>query len=489
MHKQTIHQRLEGHPPIVMLGVPFDNVTTAETICLIEEMIRSGRPHYLATANVDFLVQASRDVELRRILLDAHLVLCDGTPLVWASKILGNPLPERVAGSDLIPILLQVAAERGFRPFFLGATPEVAARAVKLVSEHYPGIQIAGHYSPPFNKLIEMDHEAITQRIREAKPDMLFVGFGCPKQEKWIAMHYQSLGVPVSVGVGATIDFLAGHVRRAPRWMQKSGTEWIFRLLQEPGRLLKRYSTDLRYFSVAIVKQWWKLRYRQQSSEAPRTVEVQETKSWKLLSPSTRLDAQTVQQTSRIWEEALLRHQFCFIDLSRVEFIDSTGIGLLVKVQKQARKHHRHLVLINASETVIRSLELMKLRDFFLHAPDLSTAQHLMEPANQMKPVILGNSPHAVLPALFWQGECVAANAHEFWELTRSQIMARSEMGADLAIDLTNLKFIDSSGLSVMLRARKFAQAQGIQLVFAAPGELVLNVLKLAQLEEYLVKK
>src|SRR5437867_4077472 len=118
-------------PPIAILGVPFDNVTIAQTIQLIEEMVASGRPHYLVTANVDFLVQAQVDVELRRILFDAHLVLCDGTPLVWASRLLGNPLPERVAGSDLVPLLIRVAAEKGYRLFFLGATPESSSKAVE----------------------------------------------------------------------------------------------------------------------------------------------------------------------------------------------------------------------------------------------------------------------------------------------------------------------------------------------------------------------
>ena len=107
-------------PPIAILGVPFDNVTTAETIDLIEQMVTSRRPHYLATANVDFLVQALHDVELRRILLDAHLVLCDGTPLVWASRLLGNPLPERVAGSDLVPLIIQIAAKKKTPHFFPG---------------------------------------------------------------------------------------------------------------------------------------------------------------------------------------------------------------------------------------------------------------------------------------------------------------------------------------------------------------------------------
>src|SRR5882672_2502311 len=222
------------NPPIAMLGVPFDNVTTTEAMELIERMIASRRPHYLITANVDFLVQAREDVELRRIFFDADLVLCDGTPLLWASRLLGNPLPERVAGADLVPLLIRLAAERGYRLFLLGATPASSSQAVAKLTAAYPNLIIAGHYSPPFNKLLEMDHEEIARRIREAKPDLLFVSFGCPKQEKWIAMHYRALGVPVAAGVGATIDFLAGNFKRAPVWMRRSGFEWVYRMAQEP---------------------------------------------------------------------------------------------------------------------------------------------------------------------------------------------------------------------------------------------------------------
>src|SRR5688500_4119927 len=260
--------------PIAILGVRFDNVSTAETLRIIDDMVASKRPHYLVTANVDFLVQAAEDVELRRILFDAHLVHCDGTPLVWSSKLLGNPLPERVAGSDLVPMLLGVAAEKGYRPFFLGASQESIEAAVARAKHQFPKLEFAGYYSPPYNKLLEMDHDAIRDRILAAKPDLLFVGFGCPKQEKWINMHYRSLGVPVSVGVGGTIDFLAGRLARAPRWMQKSGTEWIFRLAQEPKRLLRRYAKDLWHFSGAIAAQCWRLRSRKRSTKLQSPAEA-----------------------------------------------------------------------------------------------------------------------------------------------------------------------------------------------------------------------
>lgn len=245
----------EQRKQVRLMNVPFDVVTMPQTLERIGSMIESKQPHYLATANVDFLVQARSDLELRRILDDAHLVVCDGTPLIWLAKLLRRPLPERVAGSDLVPQLLGRAEREGWRVFFLGGEAHALSQAVSNVQAKHPNIQIAGSYSPPFAPLDRMDHEGICERVREAKPDVLLVSFGCPKQEKWIARNFTSLEVPVCIGVGATIDFLAGTMKRAPRWMRDAGMEWIFRLAQEPRRLLKRYSTGLVVFGLGSIRE------------------------------------------------------------------------------------------------------------------------------------------------------------------------------------------------------------------------------------------
>ncbi len=226
----TRDRRAKASLPAVLLGVGLDAVTTGQALERIEQMIESGRPHYIATANVDFLVQSLRDMELRRVLLDAPLVLCDGTPLVWASRWLGQWLPERVAGADLMPDIIGLAARKGYRLFFLGAAPQTNDLAVAEVRRRFPEAIIAGHYSPPFKPLLEMDFEDMTRRVRAARPDLLFVAFGCPKAEKWMAMCCQSLNVPVSIGVGGTLDFLAGRLKRAPLWVRRSGLEWWYRL-------------------------------------------------------------------------------------------------------------------------------------------------------------------------------------------------------------------------------------------------------------------
>ncbi len=245
---------------VAILGVPFHQTTLAGAVESIDGMVARGGSHYVVTPNVDFLVKARRDPELRSILVHADLVLCDGKPIVWASHFLSGILPSRVAGSDLIPLLLQRGAEKGWRIFLLGGSPAVAAEAARRIASTHPELRDVSHYSPPFRPLAEMDNEGIFARIRAARPDIMLVCFGCPKQEKWISRNLRQLDVPVMIAAGATVDFLAGSMARAPAWMQRSGTEWVFRLLQEPRRLVRRYVDDIVHFIPAVLRQRWSQR-------------------------------------------------------------------------------------------------------------------------------------------------------------------------------------------------------------------------------------
>jgi N-acetylglucosaminyldiphosphoundecaprenol N-acetyl-beta-D-mannosaminyltransferase len=182
--------------------------------------------------------------DLRGINERAAFILADGKPLVWASRMQGSPLPERVAGSDLIFHLCEEAAREGFRVFLLGGPPGVAEEASRRLVDRYPGLRIVGTECPPFRQPTPEEEEALVDRIRAARPDLLFVAFGQPKGERWIVRHLDRLGVPVSVQIGASLDFAAGRVRRAPRWMQRTGLEWAFRLWLEPRRLAGRYARN-----------------------------------------------------------------------------------------------------------------------------------------------------------------------------------------------------------------------------------------------------
>ena len=470
--------------PIAILGVPFDNVTTTETLAIIEEMIASRQPHCAATANVDFVVQALEDVELRRILFDMHLVLADGMPIVWASKFLGNPLPERVTGSGLIPRLLAEAETKGWRVFFLGGTDESVAKAAANTRAKHPQLQLVGAYSPPFKPLLEMDHADILRRIREAKPDILLVAFGCPKQEKWINMHYRSAGVPFSVGVGATIDFLAGTFKRAPEWMQKTGTEWIFRMLQEPQRLVKRYGKDLWVFGRVILQQWWYLRLRKRPpGPAPRPVVSPDLPGSSVIQAPVCLSAAEVQQFRAEWL-ATLEKSHVILDLSGTTATDSTGIGLLIRLRKRGRELGRGFVLVAPGPQIQASMKLMHLQDFFAVEPSLAEARLRVKTETAGTQLSVRTLADAMV--IHWQGDVTAETAGDLDTRTQAQLK-KLRPAQRVLVDLEKVAFVDSTGVGLMVRLRKASLRQNVSLLFSHPNENVRNVLRCVKVEEFLL--
>lgn len=366
--------------PIAILGVPFDALTLDEAVERIARMVNARLPCYVVTPNVDFLVRSRQDADLRRILLEADLVLCDGMPLVWASRWLGNRLPERVAGADLTPHLLAQAECEGHSIYLLGASFESNEGAVAHIESAYPNLKIAGHYSPPFRRLEDMDNEAIIHRVRATKPDIVLVSLGCPKQEKWIAAHYRSMGAPVCIGVGATIDFLAGRMQRAPVWMQKCGLECVFRALQEPRRLLGRYARDFFYFGPAILKQCWRLRCGSQRSRKSACVSITTDSQVPrcFLSVTGRLDRSSIESSEEVWKTLRDEEIDCVVDLSLIEYIDCTGAALLWELRKKRIKAGHGLSLLPPAQNVVAALVAMGVMQTLL-APHITSAIDLTE--------------------------------------------------------------------------------------------------------------
>ncbi len=237
---------------ITMMGCQMDNLTMEETLDRVEGFIASGRPHQHVVVNVDKLVKASRDDQLRRIINDCALVNVDGMPVVWASRLLGKPLKERVAGIDLFEALMQRAARKGWRVFLLGAREEVVAGVKRTYEHKYCGLTVAGYR----NGYWSGDEEAgVVQQITEAKADLLFVAISSPKKEQFLGQYQEHMKIPFAMGVGGTFDVAVGRVRRAPLWMQKSGLEWFYRFLQEPRRMFRRYFIDDMAFVWLFVKE------------------------------------------------------------------------------------------------------------------------------------------------------------------------------------------------------------------------------------------
>ncbi len=261
MNDSTAAKRTESDfpVPIDLLGVPFHAVDFEQAVQLLLRLAKGEKPSYAVTANVDHVVRFSRCPDVRPLYTEADLVVADGMPLIWASRLLRTPLPCRVAGSDLFPRLCGEAADAGLSVFLLGGAPGAAQRALDVLTKQHPALRVAGTYCPDYGFENDPDELArINETIRHASPDILFVGLGSPKQERWIAANRNKCGARLSIGVGISFSFVSGDVTRAPRWLQRLGLEWFHRLLQEPGRLWKRYLVHDLPFVWLVGKAWWR---------------------------------------------------------------------------------------------------------------------------------------------------------------------------------------------------------------------------------------
>jgi N-acetylglucosaminyldiphosphoundecaprenol N-acetyl-beta-D-mannosaminyltransferase len=221
------------YPTSTILGVRVDNVNYDQALSLIEGFVVSGTPHQVVTVNPEFIVAAQSDDEFRNILNVSSLALPDGVGLLWAARFLGHPIQERVTGTDMVQRVAALAAQKDYGLFLLGAAPGVAVATAARLCEAYPGLRIVGTYAG--SPALEEEDE-IVKMIQKAKPDILLVAYGAPQQDRWIARNLVRLGGPVAMGVGGAFDFISGRAKRAPRWVQRLGLEWLHRLYHEPWR-------------------------------------------------------------------------------------------------------------------------------------------------------------------------------------------------------------------------------------------------------------
>ena len=240
---------------IQMMGCWVDNLTMEETLGTVENFIHSGQPHQHVVVNVDKIVKASRDPVLRNIINGCDLINADGMPVVWASRLLGKPLKERVTGVDLFESLMERSAEKGWRVFLLGAREEVVSRVAQIYPARYPGLTIAGYRNGYWKP---EDEAGVANAIAATRPDILFVAISSPKKENFLARYQAAMKIPFAMGVGGTFDVAVGLVRRAPVWMQKAGLEWFYRFLQEPRRMFRRYFIDDMAFVALFAREWMK---------------------------------------------------------------------------------------------------------------------------------------------------------------------------------------------------------------------------------------
>ena len=238
-----------------VLGVGVSAINMRGALAAIERWIENASPHYVCVAPVHGIMESQRDESLRRIYNAAGLVTPDWMPLVWLSRLRGCRWVERVYGPDLMLAVCEASVRRRWRHFLYGGGHGVAPRLAQRLAARFPGIEIVGTYTPPFRPLTAAEDRVVTDQINQSGADIVWVGIGAPKQEHWMAAHVGRIAAPVMVGVGAAFDFHAGVKRQAPRWMQRTGLEWLFRLATEPRRLWWRYLRTNPYFVYLLVLQ------------------------------------------------------------------------------------------------------------------------------------------------------------------------------------------------------------------------------------------
>ncbi|HKV45913.1 MAG TPA: WecB/TagA/CpsF family glycosyltransferase [bacterium] len=255
-----------------VLGVGVSAINMGQALAAIERWIARREAHYVCVTNIHGVIESQRDQDLRRIHNAAGLVTPDGMPLVWLGRIGGFKHMERVYGPDLMLALCERSVAKGYRHFFYGGGSPVPDRLAASLQRRYPGLRVAGAYAPPFRPLTEAEEECIVQRVNGAGADIVWVGLSTPKQEHWMAKHVGCLKASVLIGVGAAFDFHAGLKKQAPRWMQRSGSEWLFRLATEPKRLWRRYATTIPSFLWLCTLQTFRIREFRLEETVPPSV-------------------------------------------------------------------------------------------------------------------------------------------------------------------------------------------------------------------------
>ncbi len=487
-HPIPQNDQLKTRKLVMVLGIPIDNLNMAQALDRIEAFIQVGRAtgksHQIATINADFVVKALNDPELRFLLQEADMATADGMPLVWGARLLGVRVEGRVAGSDLVPALAERAAQKGYSIYFLGAAPGVALQAAEAFHEKHPDLIIAGVNSPPYSSVLEMD-EAIVEDIKAAQPDILLVAFGNPKQEKWIGMYHKRLQVPVMIGVGATLDFIAGYRKRAPNWMQQIGLEWFYRLLQEPTRLWQRYVHDLFIFGPFFLRQLWVMRRGTNPTATLPKADIVIINNQAILTLQGRLTIDNSQEVFGLGIQALEEADTILVDLEKVDFLDSSAIGALVGLAKRARDAGGDVALVSAPALIQRTLSVLSLTSFFVIYDDLDSATN-MNVVRQFDH-LPADGAHAFAQNGSWTvliapRRLDASNAFEVRNHWESMLHDHSY----LILDFSETVLLASAGLAVLARLDRLARETSGEVRVTNCSTDVLRVIELTRFDKVL---
>ncbi|MEM7799871.1 MAG: WecB/TagA/CpsF family glycosyltransferase [Chloroflexota bacterium] len=458
---------------LVIAGLPIDNLTMEETLDRIEHFIevgrQTGKTHQVATVNADFVVKSTSDPELGYLIQSCDLATADGMPLVWGARKLGVDIKERVAGSDMVPLLAERAAQKGYSIYLYGASEGVAEKAGKILTENNPGLKIVGAVSPPFTPVIDVDKNLL-DNIRNAKPDILLVALGNPKQEKFIGMYGPDLGVPVAIGIGGTLDFISGKTVRAPRWMQRAGIEWFHRMLSDPKRLVKRYVHDLFGFSSFFFGQWRRLKTAQSEEVLLPESELILLNGKAILKLSGRLDVNNAEHLYTKFDAILSETYDVEVDLQDVSFIDSVSIGVLLAYAKQCRENGGNLKLINTPSNVYNSFKYLKMDRFFdIYQAGKSTSEPEPYQTKRAQDLLIISMPKRI--------DTVTSKE------TLQHCIEAAQNCANIILDFSNTRLVASAGLALLVHLNEHLKERNGSLALANCSDEISRTLELVKFD------
>jgi len=503
------HQAIRNGKPVdasMILGLPIDNLSMEETVdnifTMIDQFKTDNSPRLIGSVNVDNLVmthswlpgKTPRHPEMLDILRSADLINADGMPLVWLSKLLGAPLKQRVAGADLVPALCKAAVKHDARVFLLGGQQEVTNKAAEKLLNDNPGLQICGIATPFVNiegKNLDDDKNdlPLVEEINQARPDILFIGFGNPKQLIWFQRNRDRLNVPVSIGVGGTFDFIAGNVKRAPLWMQNNGLEWIFRFTQDPKRLWKRYVVGLAKFGVMslplIVNRTFKNVKNEQSLSERDSIHVEsfmhEGISHRVISLPKITDGSWYEDNAVFLRYHINQGGPLIFDISEVEQMDAKTMAFIGRVLTKAGENPIQFTRLD-NPAFIRSLKLNRVNDLFDRHVFSSTPEFLNALTNKKI------SPN------FHYTQSVENNVSVINLFGRLDYAEMRQIDFDklfndtssnpTVMDLSGLEFVDSSGLVFFIKFKKYFDEINLSLTLSNLNPVTQQIFKITRLNK-----
>lgn len=386
-----------------ILGVPLDELNRQEVLSTIVSTVKDYDyvPSYIATVNLDYIANAIswfgiKDREFIRVLREAKVSCADGMPLVFLSRLLGNPLPERVTGQDLFPLIAREFSQAGRSLFLLGGTKEILEQCSKKLLLENPLIKIAGELSPGIKVAREYGRapqkdQIILDKINEASPDLLFLQLGSPKQELWYSRVQNELKVPATIGIGGTFERYTGYIKRAPDWMQKRGLEWVFRLIKEPGRLFKRYFLDglkFLWLGLPLLTYFYLNKWITALIHCNRCLDGCEEAPYLFLSPDhniiiTKLPCLLNREEAvkfRAFFDDAREQDAIIVDFKNLRHLDLNGFYLLFELWDFARRHQKRIFAIDIPVNILHLLKLNRLYDVL--KPDITDIEGILRSLN-----------------------------------------------------------------------------------------------------------